>query len=171
MIRPRLTAALLAATIAMTGAIGSLTTPGFAAKGDTIDSLAGRWTGTGLVTWKNGRQEPYTCVVTYYLTEGGMAVKQLLKCQDNRGNSETKLDLRTAMKVSGTTLTGRWEDRLYSLEGDVNGKVTSNGFEADASHPLFKARLEIAMTTACKQSVTIRPSRDIEVITATLSKC
>ena len=75
------------------------------------------------------------------------------------------------MKFAGGQLTGRWEDRLYSLEGDVTGRVTARGFEANASHPLFQARLEIDMTTSCEQSVTIRPSRDIEVITATLKKC
>lgn len=163
-------AAALATAIGA-AAVGTATLPGLAAKGDAIDALAGRWSGTGLVTWKNGRQEPYACVVTYYLTEGGAAVKQLLRCQDNRGGNEAKIDLRTAMKVSGDQLTGRWEDRLYSLEGDVTGKVTANGFEANASHPLFQARLEIAMTTSCEQSVTIRPSRDIEVITARMKKC
>lgn len=161
-----------AIAIAVGGVVaGIVATPGLAAKEDAIGALSGRWTGQGLVTWKSGRQEPYSCVVTYYLSEGGAAVKQLLRCQDNRGGNEAKIDLRTAMKVSGDRLTGRWEDRLYSLEGDVNGRVTATGFEADASHPLFQARLEIAMTTTCEQSVTIRPSRDIEVITARLKKC
>lgn len=139
--------------------------------GSSFNGLAGRWTGTGLVTWKNGRQEPYACVVTYYLTEGGSAVKQLLRCQDGR-SPDMKIDLRTAMKVvKGTQLIGRWEDRLYSLEGDVAGHVTATGFEANASHPLFNAALQIEMAGTCDQSVVIRPSRDIEVIHARLSKC
>ena len=167
--KSRLGLAVLA--VAGLGVAGALSVPSQAAKGEGIDGLAGRWSGTGLVTWKNGRQEPYNCVVTYYLTEGGAAVKQLLKCNDNRGGNEAKIDLRTAMKFAGGQLTGRWEDRLYSLEGDVTGRVTARGFEANASHPLFQARLEIDMTTSCEQSVTIRPSRDIEVITATLKKC
>ena len=157
------------ATLAV-GTIVGADTP-FAAKTGSIDALAGRWTGMGTVTWKNGQQRPYACVVTYYLTEGGAAVKQLLKCQDGHGSGDVKLDLRTAMKVNGDQISGRWEDRLYSLEGDVTGKVTATGFEAHATHALFQAKLEIAMTTTCQQSVKIRPSRDIEMITAELKKC
>lgn len=151
-------------------ALGGATAPN-AAKTGPMDALAGRWSGTGTVTWKNGQQRPYACVVTYYLTEGGAAVKQLLKCQDGQGAGDVKLDLRTAMKVDGDRLSGRWEDRLYSLEGDMTGKVTPTGFEANAVHALFQAKFEIAMTTSCHQSVKIRPSRDIEMITAELKKC
>ena len=140
------------------------------AKKNSIEDLAGRWSGVGNVQWRSGRQEPYSGVVTYYLRNGGQNLKQLLRCKDQVA-SENKIDLSTALLVAGDNLTGTWEDRLYSLSGTVSGKVTATGFEANATNSMFKARLEIEMAGACDQLVTIRPSRDIEVITAQLKKC
>ena len=140
------------------------------AKKTTIEDLAGRWSGTGNVQWKSGRREPYSCVVTYYLSDGGQNLKQLLRCKDQVA-SASKIDLATALRVAGDNLTGTWEDRLYSLSGTVSGRVTATGFEANATNSMFKARFEIEMAGACEQMVTIRPSRDIEVITALLKKC
>ena len=140
-----------------------------AAPRTNFEDLAGRWSGVGQVEWKSGRREPYQCVVTYYLGDGGASMKQQLRCKN--GGTENKLDLATAVRVNGGRITGTWEDRLYSMTGTVSGKVTPTGYEADASNAMFRARFEIEMASACEQSVTIRPSRDIEVITALLKKC
>lgn len=133
-----------------------------------IEGLAGRWAGGGTVEWKNGRHEPYKCVVTYFLGDNATRVKQTLRCQSP---SESKLEIATLMQISGEAITGTWEERLSSMTGQVRGKVTSNGYEALAHNKFFNAAFEIAMATACEQQVTIRPSREIAIITANLKKC
>ena len=134
--------------------------------GKHIHSLAGRWTGTGLVQWKNGSQEPYNCIVTYFLDEAGARVKQNLRCSGQSG----KLDLAALMLVNGEAITGTWEERTSLMRGDVKGRVTSDGFEATAQNSHFNARFEIAMQSLCEQTVIITPSRQIQQITATLKK-
>ena len=133
-----------------------------------IADLAGRWAGAGTVQWKNGRETPYKCTVTYFLTDNNTRVKQTLRCQ---GTDETKLEIATMMQVSGEAITGTWEERLSAMTGTVKGKVTANGYEALAHNQFFNAAFEIAMASACEQQVTIRPSRDIALITANLRKC
>jgi hypothetical protein len=133
-----------------------------------IADLAGRWAGAGTVQWKNGRETPYKCTVTYFLTDNNTRVKQTLRCQ---GTDETKLEIATLMQVSGEAITGTWEERLSAMTGTVKGKVTANGYEALAHNQFFNAAFEIAMASACEQQVTIRPSRDIALITANLRKC
>ena len=133
-----------------------------------IEDLAGRWAGAGMVQWKSGRETPYKCTVTYFLTDNSTRVKQTLRCQ---GTDEIKIEIATMMLVSGNAITGTWEERLSAMTGTVKGKVTANGYEALAQNQFFNAAFEIAMASACEQQVTIRPSREIALITANLRKC
>lgn len=133
-----------------------------------IVDLAGRWAGTGTVQWQNGKSEPYKCVITYFLGDGGAHVKQNLRC---RNTDSIGLDLAARMDISGELISGTWEERQSSMTGAVNGKVTATGFEATAHNQFFNARFLIAIADGCEQSVTIEPSRQIRLITATLRKC
>ena len=145
------------------------TTPGNGAAPQTaITDLAGRWAGAGTVRWKNGNEQPYKCIVTYFLGDNATRVKQTMRCSSA---DDVKLEIATLLQVSGETITGTWEDRSGSLNGTITGKVRPNGYEALAQHRLFNAAFEIEMPTACEQQVTIRPSREISVITANLRKC
>jgi hypothetical protein len=141
--------------------------PGNAAK-SPIQDLAGRWSGSGTVEWKNGKQDAYQCVVTYFLQDAGASLKQTLRC---KSPGDHKLELATLMQVSGEQLVGTWEERMSSMTGDVQGRVTKDGFQALAQNRWFQASFDIAMLGGCAQSITIRPSREIEVISATLKKC
>ena len=133
-----------------------------------INDLAGRWAGAGTVQWKNGLQQPYKCTVTYFLGDNGARVKQTLRCHSP---DDVKIEIATLMNVAGEQITGTWEERLSSMTGTVNGRVTANGYEAHARNEFFNASFEIEMAGACEQQVTLRPSRDIALITANLKKC
>lgn len=174
---PRTHGARKAGTLAATLALGLATgmaalawqaMAGHGASQRPMADLAGRWAGAGTVQWKNGRETPYKCTVTYFLTDNNSRVKQTLRCQ---GTDENKLEIATLMLVSGDAITGTWEERLSAMTGTVNGKVTANGYEALAHNQFFNAAFEIAMAGACEQQVTIRPSREIALITANLRKC
>ena len=158
-----------AATLAL--GLATLTWQAIAGYGSNqrpIADLAGRWAGPGTVQWKNGRETPYKCTVTYFLTDNSTRVKQTLRCH---GSDDTKLEIATMMLVSGDAITGTWEERLSAMTGTVKGKVTANGYEALAHNQFFNAAFEIAMASACEQHVTVRPSREIALITANLKKC
>jgi hypothetical protein len=156
-------AGLAAALIVIAGAAwqaGAARTP--------LLDLPGRWTGTGTVQWKTGRTEPYKCIVTYFLEASGASLKQNLRCSSA---ADHKLDLATLMQIADGQITGTWEEKLTSMKGAVKGKVTEQGFEALAHNQFFNAQLEINMASGCEQSVAIRPSREIQLITANLRKC
>jgi hypothetical protein len=156
------------ASILMSVASLAFAAPPAAEPSHSISNLSGRWAGSGTVEWKNGKSEPYKCVVTYFLGENGTRVRQNLRCQTN---DASKLDIATQMQVANGAITGTWEERQYSMTGSVSGKVTANGYEAFAQNQFFNARFEIAMAGNCEQQITIRPNRDIALIKATLKKC
>jgi ATP-dependent Lhr-like helicase len=50
--------------------------------------------------------------------------------QNLRCNSQNyRLDAATLLQVEGNRVTGRWVDKVYSLDGTVQGRVTADGFQ------------------------------------------
>lgn len=166
--------ALSYAGLGIVGAlVAGLSTPGVSATPaqagqNPIADLAGRWAGAGTAEWKNGRQEPYKCTVTYFLGENATRVKQTLRCHSP---DENKIEIATLMHVQGDSISGTWEETLSAMKGTVKGRVTKSGYEALAQNQFFNAAFEIQMANACEQQITIRPSREIAVIKANLKKC
>jgi hypothetical protein len=134
----------------------------------TINDLAGRWAGTGIIKYTDGQSQPYKCTVTYIVTGNGGGVKQTLRCQTQ---DENKLEIASTLQVSGGAITGTWEENRHAMTGTVRGKVTPTGYQALAQNSFFQAAFEISQLSPCEQQVTIRPSRDITVISARLKKC
>jgi hypothetical protein len=133
-----------------------------------LSDLAGRWAGAGTVKYTNGSQRPYKCVITNFITDNGAGVKQTLRC---RTADDDKFEVASSLKLSGSTITGNWEEQQHALSGTVKGKMTPTGYQALAHNSFFQATFEISLAGPCEQHVTIRPSRDISLITARLRKC
>ena len=67
----RVLAGTCAATVAAALAAAAVPAPSQANTPNRINDLAGRWAGAGTVRWKNGREQPYKCTVTYFLGDNG----------------------------------------------------------------------------------------------------
>jgi hypothetical protein len=166
---------MLIRAAAAAGTIALLTGSTFAAAPEpaappthTINDLAGRWAGTGTIKFTNGQSQPYKCTVTYFVTGNGVGVKQTLRCQTQDDN---KLEIASTMQVSAGAINGTWEENQHAMSGTVRGKVTPTGYQALAQNQFFQAAFEINQVSPCEQQVTIRPSRDVALISARLRKC
>ncbi len=135
---------------------------------DPLGRLAGRWTGEGVMTLNFGPPENFKCIVTYRPTEDGVGMRQNLRCKGR----VTRLDAATILWVEGTQVTGRWEDRINSLNGTVSGIVTNDGFEVMLGGRFFAAKMAVAGST-CEQMVTVSPERSVyfRELSAELRKC
>jgi hypothetical protein len=136
---------------------------------DSISGLTGRWSGQGMVIPARGARENFKCVVTYAGAGNGSQVMQNLRCQ----SANYKLDTATHLLIRGKQVTGRWEERVHSLAGTVSGTVTPDGFDVLLSGRFFTAKMTIAATSQCEQSVTVTPARAdyIRQMSASLKKC
>lgn len=118
----------------------------------SVDNLAGRWSGWGSVQMSNGSTEQVKCVATYFVKNSGGTVDQNLRC----ASSSYSIDARANYIVNGSALSGSWEERKHSARGDVNGRVTSDGFRLSVKGDTFTANM-IVTASSCKQSISIRP--------------
>jgi len=138
-----------------------------AAAGDAMTKLAGRWAGQGRVIPASGPVEDFRCVVTYIPVQGAR-MQQNLRCN----SANYRLDAATLLQVEGDRVTGRWIDRVYSLDGTVHGRVTADGFDVMLQGQFFQARMAVA-GSGCEQSVRVSPRNvnQIREISASLKRC
>lgn len=135
---------------------------------DPLARLAGRWSGDAVMTSMSGAPENFKCIVTYLPVRDGSGMKQNLRC---KGES-MKLDAATLLQVEGKKVTGRWEDKINSLAGNVRGEVTADGFDVMLGGDFFSARMAVA-GSECAQQVTVSPKQSsiFRQLQAALRKC
>lgn len=133
----------------------------------TIDQLAGRWSGWGSVKMSNGATEQVKCVSTFFVENAGKAVRQNLRC----ASSSYKIDVRANLNVSGTSISGTWEERNHSNSGSVSGTLSGTTFRLAISGPVLNAAMTMA-SSPCKLNINIAPRNfNVERIAIGLSKC
>lgn len=164
--RPRPVAATLLAGLAIAGATHALAVE--PAGGGQIARMMGRWAGEARVTPTSGPARSYKCVVTYRGTGNASEVAQNLRCKSD-GYS---LEAATRLTIVGREVTGKWEDRINSVGGDVKGIITEGGFDVHLGGKFFEAHMQVA-GSGCEQLVTLTPVRAeyIKELSASLKKC
>lgn len=149
----------MAAAVAGAAALGAMANPS--------QELAGRWTGGGQITLSSGGSEALKCIATYQVSGGGTTIRQALRC----ASTSYKIDAVANLTISGSSVSGDWEERTYSTTGSIGGRVTPGGYNLAISGPTFSASMQVS-AAGCKQSIFITPKGfDISRISLNLSKC
>lgn len=128
-----------------------------AAQAGQFDKFAGRWAGWGQLGLSNGNVERMKCVTTYKVAKGGNAATQNFRCT----STSYRFDAVVEYKATGGKVSGTWNERIYSIGGDVAGTYSSNTLQYIARSETFLSRVTIS-TKRCSQTIDIRP-RDVEV--------
>lgn len=142
--------------------------PGHSGESNAIQGLAGRWAGAGTLLPASGPTESFKCIITYFPSEDGARMKQNLRCH----GENKRFDAATHLEIIGGVVKGWWEDKVYSLNGKVDGFVTERGFDIVLSGQFFAAKMRV-VSSPCEQSVTITPDRKDQMreLAAVLRKC
>ncbi|KUO62816.1 MAG: hypothetical protein APF80_03825 [Alphaproteobacteria bacterium BRH_c36] len=132
-----------------------------------IHDLAGRWSGWGSVKLTNGATEQVKCVATYFIEKAGSTLDQNLRC----ASASYKIDAKANYSVTGSRVSGSWEERTHSAKGEVAGQVTDNHFKLLVKGDTFTANMTMS-SSACKQSISITPQGlNVDSISIGLRKC
>lgn len=136
---------------------------------DPLAHLAGRWVGSAVMTPTSGPQANFKCVITYIQKPDDEVMKQNLRCDDG---ANFKLHAATDLKVEGSNIVGRWQDKINDIAGTVAGKVTPAGFEVKLTGQFFQATMAVA-GAGCDQSVTVQSQKSdiFRELAAKLKKC
>jgi len=93
---------------------------GSEAAANPFDTLLGSWRGSGQILLSDGRRERLTC--NAYYTGGGSQLGMAIRCQSDNSNVE----IRSQLSLSGSRISGTWEERTYNASGTASGTASSN---------------------------------------------
>jgi hypothetical protein len=134
--------------------------------GELVTALIGRWAGKGDAVFKDGKHEPFKCVVVYFTDHAGDAVKQTLRCNSDR----LDLNVESEWQVKEGSITGTWHETKYELKGTLLGSLDPEGYNLYAENEFGNATISVR-TSACSQDVVIKFSKEVDLLTAQLKKC
>ena len=155
-------AAIAAAALSPAAALATATPTG----GDIVIGLQGRWAGNGEAQFKDGKHEPFKCVVVYFTDKAGDKVRQTIRCNSER----LDLNLENEWKVSEGSITGTWHETKYELKGTLLGNLDPDGYNLYAENEFANATISVR-TSACKQDIVMKFSKEVDLLTAQLKKC
>jgi len=96
--------------------------PSLAHADNALEKLNGSWSGSGRATFEGGKSERLTCRA-YYRGSGGVSDHSFsIRCASASG----KVELRASLSTSGSSVTGKWEERQFKATGALSGRVSSN---------------------------------------------
>lgn len=131
-----------------------------------IQGLKGRWAGAGKARLEDGRHVAFDCIATYFMNKQSTRLRQNLRCK----SEEMQIQLVSNLAVDGHALSGTWEETKYKLKGTLIGNVDQHGLALYAENEFANAAISVAVGT-CDQAVTMRFSRQVSELTASLKKC
>lgn len=143
----RKAAPILLATVALVGLF--MVTPSQKVEASPFDTLLGTWRGSGNVQLNSG-MERLTC--NAYYTGGGSQLGMAIRCKSDSSNVE----IRSKLSLSGTRITGNWEERTYNASGSASGTAKPGRISITVSGSIRGSM--IVNYSGARQSVSISTS-------------
>jgi hypothetical protein len=108
---PRRPTATLAVGLAISGA---------AQAASPFTALGGTWSGSGQIRLEQGRSEAIRCMANYVPRSGGTSMGLSLRC----ASPSNRIELRASLSLSGSRVSGSWEERNFNVAGSVSGQAS-----------------------------------------------
>ena len=129
-------------------------------------SMAGAWSGNGVISLASGNRERIRCRANYLVTEGGDNVRIDLRC----ASDSYRFELSGNAISQGGNVSGNWFESTRSVAGNFYGRASAGQVQATASGQTFTALLNMK-TSGNRQSVSITsPGSELTEVAITLSK-
>lgn len=107
-----------------------------------FDPLIGRWTGDGILGFKESKPERVKCRATYLLDPNSTnELKQTVRCATSSG----AIEVISNLKENAGKLTGHWKETIHNFEGDLTGEVTPKGFRIIVKGADITANMDIVV--------------------------
>jgi hypothetical protein len=131
-----------------------------------FETLAGAWSGSGMITMKDGGHERIRCRGTYAVGSAGANLQQELRC----ASDSYKFEMTTNITQSGGQLMGNWSENTRHVAGRVSGHATPTQIQARAEGDMFTAILGVT-TRGNQQMVSIQsPGSEVTDVSITLTR-
>jgi len=116
-------------------------------------ALEGVWTGNGIISHQNGKQESLRCRAQYVITNDGTNLQQALRCSTD----SDAFQVNSYLNLKGGSLSGNWMEVTRNVKGRLSGKADASKLLITvAAGSAFSAKMTM-ITIGSSQSVDIKP--------------
>ena len=130
-----------------------------------FSSFGGVWRGSGAITLSGGQKERLTCKAYYTPKESGSRLGIAITCS----SQANKIQLRANLDSSGSSVSGRWDERAFNSSGKLTGRASGSKISLSISGTL-RGTMSIS-TSSSRQSVNIRTDgTGFQAVNLTLSR-
>jgi hypothetical protein len=105
----------------------------------TLENVAGSWSGSGMMKPSDGPQERVRCKANYIVGNAGLSVKMAVRC----ASDAYKMELSANIDQQGTNLSGNWFESQYRQGGKVSGRNLDGLIEAKVESETITALLKV----------------------------
>jgi hypothetical protein len=105
----------------------------------TLENVAGSWSGSGMMKPSDGPQERVRCKADYIVRSTGLSVKMTVRC----ASDAYKMELSANIDQQGTDLSGNWFESQYRQGGKVSGRNLNGLIEAKVESDTITALLTV----------------------------
>ena len=106
---------------------------------ESFESVAGSWSGGGMMKPSDGPRERVKCKVDYAPKNNGQSVKLNLHC----ASDAYKMDLSANIDQRGTDISGNWFESQYRQGGKISGKNVDGVIESRVEGDTITALLNV----------------------------
>ncbi|XSC47400.1 hypothetical protein ACF1BQ_019045 [Bradyrhizobium sp. RDT10] len=117
------------------------------ASAQTLENVAGSWSGSGTMKPSDGPQERVRCKANYAVGSGGLSVKMIVRC----ASDAYRMELSANIDQQGTNLSGNWFESQYRQGGKVSGRNLDGLIEARVESDTITALLTV-QTNGARQT-------------------
>jgi hypothetical protein len=114
--------------------------------------MLGAWRGSGKISMTNGNSERIRCTATYSDGSGGSSISQALVC----ASDSYHVDVHTYIEATGQNVRGHWEESVQQAAGQLAGQILEGQFEGKILGNGFEATLSL-ITTGSRQTISVTP--------------
>ena len=105
----------------------------------SFESVAGSWSGAGMMKPSDGPRERVRCKADYTPKNNGQSLKLSLRC----ASDAYKMNLSANIDQNGTDLSGNWFESQYRQGGKISGKNVNGVIEAKVEGETITALLNV----------------------------
>jgi hypothetical protein len=117
------------------------------ASAQTLENVAGSWSGSGMMKPSDGPQERVRCKADYIVRNTGLSVRMTVRC----ASDAYKMELSANIDQQGTDLSGNWFESQYRQGGKVSGRNLDGLIEAKVESDTLTALLTV-QTNGARQT-------------------
>jgi hypothetical protein len=119
------------------------------AMADPLHPFVGTWGGTGRVVVDDGKSEQIRCKGYYRPTEGQKGLGIAIRC----ASASYSIQLRSALTINGSQISGSWEERTFNVQGQLSGRVDGGRMVLNVDGGGLKAAMTIAVSGSSQSVV------------------